>query len=81
MALDGVTLLNLQILENEIDGKVDGTLLKYMDHTQTAFGKRMIRTWVAEPLMRVSDIEARLDAVEELMDLKQLYRSDQSQHR
>ena len=43
MILDGVTLLNLQILENDIDGGIDGTLLKYLDHTQTPFGKRLMR--------------------------------------
>ena len=39
LVLDGQTLQNLEILENE-HGTTEGTLFKYLDHTVTPFGSR-----------------------------------------
>ncbi len=66
LVLDGQTLYNLEILENQ-DGGKEGSLLAYLDHCVTPFGRRMLRNWVARPLGRIADINARLDAVEELL--------------
>lgn len=63
--LDDVTLTNLDILA--LSGGQTGTLLEHLDHTVTAFGRRLLRRWVCAPLVQVSDIRARQDAVQELM--------------
>ncbi len=35
----------------------------------TPFGRRTLRFWVTHPLFRATDISARLDAVENLLEL------------
>lgn len=44
------------------------TLTKTLDHTYTAMGRRLMRTWVKRPLTDVEQIEERLDAVEMYVD-------------
>uniref|UniRef100_A0A8C9VVR1 DNA mismatch repair protein MSH3 n=1 Tax=Scleropages formosus TaxID=113540 RepID=A0A8C9VVR1_SCLFO len=46
------------------DGTVKGSLLWVLDHTQTPFGKRLMKKWVTQPL---KDIQARQDAVAEVL--------------
>jgi len=41
------------------------TLLNVLDHTCTAMGARLLRSWVELPLFEISAIEQRLNAVEE----------------
>ncbi|XP_037070019.1 DNA mismatch repair protein Msh6-like isoform X2 [Pollicipes pollicipes] len=67
MVLDGVTLRNLEIVSNSVDGGTEGTLLGTLDTCVTAFGKRVLRAWLCSPLRSPAAIAARLDAVEDLM--------------
>lgn len=67
LALSPNALAQLEILKNSDDGKERGSLLWLMDRTLTAAGSRQVRRWVSRPLRDVSAIEARLDAVEELL--------------
>lgn len=67
MLLDGITLNNLEVLNNSFDGGDKGTLFKLINRAITPFGKRMIKTWVLHPLMQVEQINKRLDAVDFLM--------------
>lgn len=73
MVLDGQTLANLEILppggwEGLLSSRAnDGSLLGLLDRTRSAFGKRMFRRWVLSPLCSIAGINARLDAVEDLM--------------
>lgn len=66
LVLDGQTLSNLSVLENDLGG-TEGTLLHFMDHTITPFGKRMFREWLCHPLRAIDSINHRLDAVEDLI--------------
>lgn len=66
LVLDGQTLQNLEVLENQ-DGGREGTLVQHVDHCVTAFGSRLMRRWLARPLASIGELNARLDAVEELM--------------
>lgn len=66
MILDGNSLKNLDVLENA-QGNIDGTILQLLDHSITPFGKRLLRNWICHPLKSVVQINARLDAVEELL--------------
>jgi DNA mismatch repair ATPase MutS len=45
---------------------VEGSLLEWIDHTKTLFGKRMIRKWLLSPLVDPVKINERLDAVQDL---------------
>nr|WCZ58340.1 DNA mismatch repair protein MSH6 [Paratrimastix eleionoma] len=62
--LDGHTLTNLEILQNT-EGTTEGTLLKFLDRTRSAGGKRLFRQWVCHPLRHPAEINDRLDAVED----------------
>lgn len=68
LILDGITLTNLEILNNSFDGSDKGTLFKLLNKAITPFGKRMLRTWTLYPLMDVNDINQRYDAIDWLMN-------------
>lgn len=72
MKLSPVTRANLELTETMRGREKRGTLLWVLDKTQTAMGKRLVRAWIEQPLMDVSAINARLDAVEELHTNTQL---------
>lgn len=67
MVLDGVTLANLEILQNGSTGGLEGTLLERLDTCCTPFGKRLLKQWLCAPLCNPSSISDRLDALEDLM--------------
>ncbi|KAM8945438.1 DNA mismatch repair protein Msh6 [Pelodytes ibericus] len=67
MVLDGVTLTNLEILQNGTSGSVEGTLLEKLDTCFTPFGKRLLKQWLCAPLCNPFSINDRLNAVEDLM--------------
>eukprot|EP00053_Salpingoeca_punica_P015373 m.141445 g.141445 ORF g.141445 m.141445 type:complete len:1202 (+) comp16694_c0_seq1:90-3695(+) len=66
LLLDGQTLQNLEILENNIDRGIKGTLQHLLLHCLSPFGKRMFRKWLCHPLRNISDINDRLNAVDDL---------------
>lgn len=68
MHLDGITLNNLEILNNNFDGGDKGTLFALLNRAITPFGKRTLKLWVLHPLMNTDEINARFDAVEFLMN-------------
>ncbi|XP_059693075.1 DNA mismatch repair protein Msh3 isoform X3 [Haemorhous mexicanus] len=67
MTINGTTMKNLEILQNQTDMKTKGSLLWVLDHTRTSFGRRRLKKWVTQPLLKVSEINARLDAVSEIL--------------
>ncbi|XP_051546592.1 DNA mismatch repair protein Msh3-like isoform X1 [Myxocyprinus asiaticus] len=67
MMLNATTMKNLEILCNQTTGSVKGSLLWVLDHTQTPFGKRLLRKWVCQPLKSVTEIWARQEAVAEIL--------------
>ncbi|CAM6092495.1 unnamed protein product [Calypogeia fissa] len=66
MNLSPNSLRQLEILNNNTDWSKKGSLLWLMDHTETAFGGRLLRYWVTHPLCDHTLIAARLDAVAEI---------------
>lgn len=72
LSLGAVTRRNLELTETEKRREKRGSLLWVLDKTKTAMGKRMLRSWVEQPLINISGIVSRLNAVEELFDLNQL---------
>ncbi|KAF9427910.1 DNA mismatch repair protein msh6 [Podila epigama] len=67
LILDGQTLSNLEIFQNNSDGSETGTVLRLLNRCVTPFGKRLFRRWLCHPLRSTSAIAARLDAVEDMM--------------
>jgi DNA mismatch repair protein MSH3 len=66
MLLNGNTLVSLEIYQNSTDHSARGSLFWTLDKTQTRFGQRLLRKWVGKPLLDQTQLEDRLDAVEEL---------------
>jgi len=67
MSLDLNTRRNLELTEKMRDKSKKGTLLWVLDKTATSMGGRMLRRWINDPLIDVSEINSRLDAVKELV--------------
>ncbi|KAJ9183975.1 hypothetical protein P3X46_007767 [Hevea brasiliensis] len=67
LRMDGQTLINLEIFNNNADGGLSGTLFKYLDNCVTSSGKRLLRKWICHPLKCVEGINNRLNVVEDLM--------------
>lgn len=67
MGLDASTRRNLELTQPlRFEGSKKSTLLYLLDKTSTAMGARLLRAWLEQPLQNMDDINARLDAVEEL---------------
>lgn len=66
MTLDFSARRNLELTETMRNKEKRGTLLWVLDHTKTSMGKRMLRTYIEQPLIGPAAILARLDAVEVL---------------
>jgi len=62
LVLDGGTIRHLQLLPGG-DVQKDASLLGVLDVTKTPMGARTMRNWIARPLARSGDINARLDSV------------------
>jgi DNA mismatch repair protein MutS len=70
MMLDAVTVRNLELVEPifaaDLSGGQDATLIHVIDKTATGMGGRLLRRRLLRPSMDAAEIQARLDAVEEL---------------
>jgi DNA mismatch repair protein MutS len=75
MRLDVSALRNLEITETLRNREKRGSLLWVLDKTKTSMGKRMLRTWIEQPLLNIGGITKRHNAVKELYDLP-LLRND-----
>ena len=68
MNLDYTAVRNLELCETMRAKSKKGSLLWVLDKTKTAMGKRMLRSWVEQPLIDLFAIEERLNAVAELSE-------------
>lgn len=68
MIVDSFTRRNLELVETMREKQKRGSLLWVLDKTKTAMGARLLRKIIEQPLLLKSEIEARQDAVEELLD-------------
>lgn len=66
MALDAVTVRNLELIEPSGGDDASATLLSALDETATGMGARLLRRWIIRPEISLPEIEARLDAVADL---------------
>jgi len=65
LLVDPITLKHLEVVESTEGGRA-GSLLHELDRTCTPMGARMLRAWLLRPLVSLTRIQDRLDAVEEL---------------
>ena len=75
MALDISARRNLELTKSMMSGDKKHSLLWVIDKTKTAMGKRMLRSWIERPLVNVTKITKRQNAVAELFD-NELLRDD-----
>lgn len=66
MLLDSSTRRNLELVETMREKLKRGSLLWVLDKTKTAMGARLLRSYVEQPLIDSTEINLRLDAVEEM---------------
>jgi len=75
MVLDDFTRRNLELTGSLVDGGRRGSLLGVLDRTVTAMGARKLRQWISQPLVDLTAIRRRHEAVAELVE-KSLLRGD-----
>ena len=75
MKLDITARRNLELVETMRSQEKRGSLLGVLDRTRTAMGKRLLRSWIEQPLVQLAPITRRLNAVDELVS-HSLLRSD-----
>jgi len=54
-------------MRNIRDRSRRGTLLEYLDQTQTPMGSRTLAKWIQIPLVALPEIKRRLGAIDELI--------------
>ncbi|MFQ5879393.1 MAG: DNA mismatch repair protein MutS, partial [Dehalococcoidia bacterium] len=62
--LDAQTQRNLELFASIRDGTREGSLLAVIDLTRTALGARLLRRWLGQALLDITEIQRRQDRVE-----------------
>jgi DNA mismatch repair protein MutS len=63
MALDVQTQRNLELFQSSRSGTFGGSLLSIIDLTRTAMGGRLLRRWLGQPLLDITELNKRQDAI------------------
>ncbi|MCH5349911.1 MAG: DNA mismatch repair protein MutS [Oscillospiraceae bacterium] len=66
MELDMTARRNLELTETMRSKDRKGSLLWVLDHTETSMGRRLLKAYIEQPLIKPAIIINRLDAVEQL---------------
>lgn len=64
MVLDRATINNLELVRNSYSGEYKNSLLWIIDQTKTLMGRRLLYSWILNPLTNIEDIKKRLSVVE-----------------
>lgn len=67
MIIDIASRKNLELTQTNRDKSKKGSLIWVLDKTKTAMGSRLLRKWIEQPLINVSEINKRLEFVDELL--------------
>jgi DNA mismatch repair protein MutS len=67
MIMDASTVKNLELVKNLRDSHRSGSLLEAVDFTVSSMGGRLLRSWLLHPVLDISEITSRQDAVEECL--------------
>ena len=68
LVLDETAVSDLELFRTISDGAKRGSLLGLMDRTTTSMGARLLKRYIAYPLVEKEAIIRRLDAVQELLE-------------
>jgi DNA mismatch repair protein MutS len=68
MHLDMATIRNLELLKSRSEEGHEATLFAVLDKTVSAMGSRLLREWMVRPLLHTAAINARHEAVAELVN-------------
>ncbi len=68
MILDASSRRNLELTETMREKSKQNTLFDVLDQTKTSMGARTLRKWIEQPLLNVSEINYRSEAVGELKE-------------
>lgn len=66
MILDQRAMRDLEVVESAGSRSDGPSLLGVLDRTQTAMGRRRLRSWLTQPLIKLEEITARLESVDSL---------------
>ena len=72
LQVDDTSCRNLELERNIRSGTRRATLIGVIDHTRTAMGARLLKSWLRYPLIEIKDIQERHAAVEEAKDNSQV---------
>ena len=64
MVIDRNTQRNLELVQSLFTDSTDATLLSVLNHTRTPMGARLLREWILHPLLDITRIRQRQDAIE-----------------
>lgn len=72
LKLDASTVANLELIQC-LDGAKKGSLFSFLDMTRTGMGARLLKSWLLLPLLDLTELTSRQDAVEALAGSIQLH--------
>jgi len=64
MVLDGQTCRNLELFQGGRWGETSNSLLSVIDLTRTAMGGRLLKNWLGHPLVDITELVKRQEAVD-----------------
>jgi len=64
MVLDSFTINNLELVANSYTGGIENSLFSVIDRTETPMGRRLLYSWMLNPLIVKKEIDERLNLVE-----------------
>ena len=64
MALDIQTQRNLELFESSRLGTAEGSLLSVIALTRTPMGSRLLKRWLGQPLIDITELKERQDAID-----------------
>jgi len=67
LILDSTSFRNLEIMKNLRTESNRGSLFAAVDFSVTPMGKRLLKKWISYPLIEKSEIDKRLDGIDEFL--------------
>ncbi len=64
MILDRATIRNLELVSNSFTGDISNSLFSVIDSCSTQMGKRLLYSWILNPLIEKKEIDGRLNIVQ-----------------
>ncbi len=74
LMIDEATRMSLELTHTLRQGRREGSLLSVIDETVSPMGARLLAEWLSNPLTDITEIDGRLDAVDELTNDSMLCR-------